>query len=570
MRLQNSNKFPWFLAVQCKLCQSLKADRNFILTFLGIYTLRASLLSLTSLDLAPDEAYYWEWSKQLDWSYYSKGPLVALFIRLGTSIFGDTAWGVRSPAFFSTAFFSLLFYYQARIWCGSNKAYVVWLLLESSLVISYMSLVMTTDPIFIMFWMLSTMAALRTTPDITQDSTGHGTTNPNALLYWIPAFVFAGLAVLAKYTAAVLPVSFFVYLYLQPKRRHELFSREFIAAVLCFSACLLPVIFWNIEHGWINYRHNIGHLSHNSGFGLSTIKPLFFLELLGSQIGLAGLLSVALLWWSWQQACVSFWRRDKSTSGEALLLLASIFPLVALCCGVALTRRVYANWPLPIIINLFLLLAFQLRKQACKETTTPTASPPMVSLTPLSQRFERVSKHSLRLNMILLVSVSLLFAGYTFNLPPHRLPTKKMVGWQTLGSHLQSILNLHLNLHLTRHITPQSQATPFILTSRYDQAAEIAFYTNLPGQVLVANIDDRRMTQYDVWAGWDGFKGRNAILVSDTPEPSPKVTAHFRSVAPITSHFELQVSYSGKPLRKFYFFYGTDFDGQPTASPLKY
>src|SRR5262245_40097120 len=34
------------------------------------------------LDLAPDEAHYWDWSRHaLDWSYYSKGPLVAHLIR---------------------------------------------------------------------------------------------------------------------------------------------------------------------------------------------------------------------------------------------------------------------------------------------------------------------------------------------------------------------------------------------------------------------------------------------------------------------------------------------------------
>ena len=33
------------------------------------------------LDLAPDEAHYWDWSRRLDWCYYSKGPLVAWLIR---------------------------------------------------------------------------------------------------------------------------------------------------------------------------------------------------------------------------------------------------------------------------------------------------------------------------------------------------------------------------------------------------------------------------------------------------------------------------------------------------------
>src|SRR6516162_4147232 len=40
------------------------------------------------LDLAPDEAHYWDWSRHLDWSYYSKGPLVAYLIRIGVETAG--------------------------------------------------------------------------------------------------------------------------------------------------------------------------------------------------------------------------------------------------------------------------------------------------------------------------------------------------------------------------------------------------------------------------------------------------------------------------------------------------
>src|SRR5579871_3214647 len=49
------------------------------------------------LDLAPDEAHYWDWSRHLDWSYYSKGPLVAYLIRAGCAL-RDDALGVRLPA----------------------------------------------------------------------------------------------------------------------------------------------------------------------------------------------------------------------------------------------------------------------------------------------------------------------------------------------------------------------------------------------------------------------------------------------------------------------------------------
>ena len=47
------------------------------------------------VDLVPDEAYFWVWSKHFALSYRDKGPLVAWTIALGTHLFGDTVFGVR-------------------------------------------------------------------------------------------------------------------------------------------------------------------------------------------------------------------------------------------------------------------------------------------------------------------------------------------------------------------------------------------------------------------------------------------------------------------------------------------
>jgi 4-amino-4-deoxy-L-arabinose transferase-like glycosyltransferase len=52
----------------------------------------------TTFDVSGDEAHYWMWSQQPDWSYYSKPPLVAYVIGLGTALFGDTEFGLRWPA----------------------------------------------------------------------------------------------------------------------------------------------------------------------------------------------------------------------------------------------------------------------------------------------------------------------------------------------------------------------------------------------------------------------------------------------------------------------------------------
>ncbi len=45
--------------------------------------------------LAPDEAYYWVWSRALAAGYLDHPPMVALWIRAGTALAGDTPLGIR-------------------------------------------------------------------------------------------------------------------------------------------------------------------------------------------------------------------------------------------------------------------------------------------------------------------------------------------------------------------------------------------------------------------------------------------------------------------------------------------
>src|SRR5437899_1110891 len=74
---------------------------------LGAAALRiAYLIHDCPLDLVPDEAHYWDWSRHLDWSYYSKGPLVAWLIRASCELagpwseqlIGNQMLAVRLPA----------------------------------------------------------------------------------------------------------------------------------------------------------------------------------------------------------------------------------------------------------------------------------------------------------------------------------------------------------------------------------------------------------------------------------------------------------------------------------------
>ena len=70
---------------------------GWMLVFLvGLSLIRVALILYGPVDLSGDEAQYWDWSRHLDWSYYSKGPGVAVAIRLGTALLGNTVLGVRA------------------------------------------------------------------------------------------------------------------------------------------------------------------------------------------------------------------------------------------------------------------------------------------------------------------------------------------------------------------------------------------------------------------------------------------------------------------------------------------
>jgi 4-amino-4-deoxy-L-arabinose transferase-like glycosyltransferase len=66
---------------------------------------RLVMLFASPLDLYPDEAQYWLWSRSLDLGYFSKPPLIAWTIWATTAIGGDAEPWVRlaSPLFHAGA-----------------------------------------------------------------------------------------------------------------------------------------------------------------------------------------------------------------------------------------------------------------------------------------------------------------------------------------------------------------------------------------------------------------------------------------------------------------------------------
>src|SRR3982074_515985 len=93
--------------------------RNTALTIVALVALRLVAAAWTPLTF--DEAYYWMGSKHLAGGYYDHPPGVAIVIRLGTMIAGDTELGVRLVSILLALPMSWAVYRSAAILFGGMR-----------------------------------------------------------------------------------------------------------------------------------------------------------------------------------------------------------------------------------------------------------------------------------------------------------------------------------------------------------------------------------------------------------------------------------------------------------------
>src|SRR3954467_7984530 len=144
------------------------------------------------LDLRTDEAYYWTWSKEGALSFLDHPPMIAWFIRFGTAIFGATALGVRFAGIVAMLVTQLLLADIVRRVTHDFRAVVFALLMPEAAL--YYGLLMAkvapdTAMILLAVAMLWSLVRLHESGDAR---------------WWLAAGLFAGLALLSKFTALML------------------------------------------------------------------------------------------------------------------------------------------------------------------------------------------------------------------------------------------------------------------------------------------------------------------------------------------------------------------------------
>src|SRR4030042_240574 len=174
-------------------------ERLFWVLALGLFLFHLLYIWLTPFDLAPDEAYYWDWSRNLALGYYSKPPLVAWVIALFTRLGGDHPFFVRVGAVLFSLGSSLCLFYLGKALFNSKVGWWAFAIANAAPGLAVGSVIMTTDPHLIFFWGLTIFLL-------------HRALSGEEKRYWYMAGVRLGLGLLSKYTIFALIPSLFFYL----------------------------------------------------------------------------------------------------------------------------------------------------------------------------------------------------------------------------------------------------------------------------------------------------------------------------------------------------------------------
>jgi hypothetical protein len=486
----------------------------------------AYLANPCPLDLAPDESHYWDWSRRLDWSYYSKGPLVAYLIRGGCALLGDSALGVRFPAvvcgsllLVSVYVLTVQVFGREGLACGVVAAGLTLPTVAAG------SSLMTIDSPYTCCWgwalVVGYQAAVR-----------------RSAWAWPVTGLLVGLGILAKYTMVLWLPSLGLFLLTSREHRGLLLRRGIWITGAVAVACCLPIVVWNAEHNWVTVRHvlRLAGIDRGAaaGGGWSWQGPFAFV---GVQCAL-----MEVYWFvAWVAALWAYRPWRDNDDGRRYLWWLSV-PMFGVFLAFSVkTGGGEPNWPITAYISGLVLAAGWLARQ--------------LDISPGWYRRLTMAGLATTCGLGLAVTAFLHFSDVAYPwlaqlagpatdrqpLPLRRLdPTCRLRGWHVLGADLDEVC-------------AQLRAEgvePVLAAVSWSLPGEIGLYcAGHPTVYSVGPVVGDRRSQYDLWrpnpvSNPEDFRGRTFVIVGGTSAAfagafdsidEPRLVTHCERGQPVAS-----------------------------------
>ena len=524
-----------------------------VLILLGAFFNLYFLYHHCPIDLSEDESHYWEWSRHIDYGYYSKPPGIAWVLfaaaRVGRALgLPESASGeqlmpvLRTPAVLFGILSGLLSLALARrIFRDDRAALAVILLSAAAPMFSVGSVLITIDSPMYLCWaatvyclwrhvessgqwpVVSGQRAEGTTPRTTDHEPR--TTTPTR---WLSAAALACAAgMLFKPVLIAIPLCVLIAAALHPALRRAFKTWHMLPAVLIVLASQIPVILWNAQHHWVTFKH----IGKQGGFvsGISTTPshwydPLARLgEYLAAQAGGMGgplfiliVLAVIHALKHRQEPRPTAHDPRPTTHGPSFLLAFSL-PLWFFYLLMNLWAHTEPNWPAAAYFAAMVLLSGFV-VELWTRIPPPRRTKIFIVVTIIwGILLSQIAQNTSRIYPQIAASLEPLKGTQKYfksRLHPRNWdPSARLKGLQERAAIVQRV---------REEMKAQTGSDPLIITNRYDTSSSLAFY--LPDQPFVYSVGSlvgSRQSQYDVWPGLnekaaDGtllHAGQNALVI---------------------------------------------------------
>ncbi len=479
-----------------------------------------------SVELMPEETYYWMYSRHLDYGYFDHPPMVAWLIRIGTTLFGQTEFGVRFGALCCGAVTSVFVYRLTFNLYGAACALAALLLTQTLPFFFLAGFLMTPDAPLTAAWAASLYCLERALLG------GH------ARAWWL-AGISLGLGMISKYSIALLvPVTFIFMLWDHPSRHWWRRPEPYIAALIA-AAIFSPVIIWNAQHEWASFAFQTSRrLAETPKFTLHRLIASMLVLL--TPTGFLALIGALTAKRSGEEAAPPSIRRRRFLS-LAILVPLSVF------AAFSLRHEVKLDWTGAMSTAALPVLGFSLI--AARSTLSrfgaalKAAWPPTVVVMLL---IYGAGLHYLVLGL----------PGVGYGKHVELIP----IGWRDLTAH---IIKTAVEFH-----SEQGADILLVGMDRYFIASELAFYgrENLgTGMETVNNhLFGGMSLMYGWWMPAKAQDHKDLLLVGYDPGDleDPAVAAHVARLGPIEDY---QLMRDGKLVR--HYFYRRAYDYRSIAAP---
>ncbi|QQE66645.1 4-amino-4-deoxy-L-arabinose transferase [Leptolyngbya sp. BL0902] len=319
-----------------------------------------------------DEAYYYLYSRHLNWSYFDHPIMVALTTGLGwwtTGIISPLTIRVGALLLYGISL-GLLYLAARRMHNPAvGQMTLAFGTLMPLIVISF-GILTSPDNGLMLFWSATLLVALWEFFPTRRRLNYYGVIGNAYIPTWRVALLggLVGLACISKYHGFVLGLGLVGFCLSRQPYRKVFQSPWLVVSVGCFALALAPLLYWNAQHDWISFRF---HLGMRFDGGSDEPSPFRFGQMVGywllSNVYLFPLFGLPL-WWvtlrqTGQQCLMAFtpsWDTQEAQGRDQLALVLWLsLPIVVLFTALGGKQQIFPAWPAPGYWGLLILLGAQ-------------------------------------------------------------------------------------------------------------------------------------------------------------------------------------------------------------------